>query len=187
MRYVARVLTSIVAVAMVTASMFTGCKTEDQKVLPSDPKEIYYTSQVYTLEIPEYTFSRIVNLKDKKAAIYYKWLEQNQCEYVVCTHKDGEETWDNIVSLDSNGIVLGSFCRVGENKIAATTYSGFVIFDPDTGKEVSRNDDLFVYIDGSFPQVASRDDGFVVVTSDCIYSAFMGLYHAHVCMIGRKG
>ncbi len=160
----------IVSVIMCT-SLAIGCnsKEEAEETVITDPKDLYFSSEVFTLEVPEYSLSSIVKLKDKKAAIYHKWLEQNQCEYVVCTHKDGEETWDNIVSLDSNGIVLGSFCRVGENKIAATTYSGFVIFDLDTGKEVSRNDDLFVYIDGSFPQVASRDDGFVVVTSDCIY------------------
>ena len=153
----------------IIALLSVGCKERTDESIPSDPHDVYYSSQIYDLEMPGYQFRTLVGLKDKQIVLFDKYNENSGLECVLFTHEEGEGKWDNKVTLDTGGQMIYSFCRAGDNTLAAGTAYGFIIFDADSGKQICRNDDLYVYLDGAFPNVAYVEGGFVLVTSDTIY------------------
>ena len=158
-----------VSITLIILLIMVACSAKISESEDFDPHEIYYSSQVFPFDMPECSVDSIIELDNKIAIIYYRWYQQNKCEYTIITRTDGGKDWNSKVLLDSDGVILGSFCSVSGNKIAASTYYGFALFDADTGEKITQNDELYMYIDGDFPQVVSKDDGFVVVSQDCVY------------------
>jgi len=176
-----RSIALLTSVIMLASIMQTGCKTEDSTTVSMSSGtetgteisiatgEKCYSSKAYTIDAPGCTFRRLFRINDKYVALFDEGYGSD-IKYFLYTHSDDEDSWNNRVDIDCVGELLGGFCPAGNNRIAASTYYGFNIYDLDTGKLVAKNDDLYVFMDGVFPQVYEYGDGFVLLTDDHIYN-----------------
>jgi len=138
--------------------------------ITTDPENNYYSSTVYELETDGYILSKILDSEDRKIAVFSRFDDGSGAnEYRLCIHDDNSSEWNRYVDLDSRGQILGDFCAISNNRIAATTYYGFDIYDLESGKLLQSNSDLYVILDESMPMITRRDDGMVIVKNDCIY------------------
>ena len=176
-----RSIALLTSVIMLASIMQTGCKTEESTAVSMSSGtetgtetrtatgEKCYSSKAYTIDAPGCTFRRLFRINDKYVAQFDKGFGSDfKC--ILYTRSADDDSWNNRVDIDNNGELLGCFCPAGNNRIAASTYYGFNIYDLDTGKLVAKNDDLYVFIDGVFPQVYECGDGFVLLTDDHIYN-----------------
>ena len=172
-----RSIALLTSVIMLAGIMQTGCKTEESTAVSTatgtetstETGEKCYSSKAYTIDAPGLIYRKLFKMGDKYCALFTKSAGSHDT-YRLYVRSEGEDNWTNYVDVDDNGEALLCLCPVGDNRIAASTYYGFNIYDLDTGKIVAKNDDLYVFIDGVFPQVYKRGDGFVLLTDDHIYN-----------------
>ena len=172
-----RSIALLTSVIMLAGIIQTGCKTEESAAVitatgtetSTETGEKCYSSKVYTIDAPGCVFRKLFKMDDKYCALFSK-REDSVVTHRLYVRSEGEDNWSKYVELDDNGERLGCLCPMGNNRIAASTYYGFNIYDLDTGKLVAKNDDLYVFMDGVFPQVYECDNGFVLLTDDHIYN-----------------
>lgn len=155
---------------LIASSIVSSCASS-QNNSEINPENKYYSSAAYDVNSDGgQNVISILNSGGNKIVVLHSFDEEhNENHYKIKIL--GNDYRD--VDIDSQGELLGSFCVVN-SKLIASTYYGYVFYDLDTGKQLQKNDDLYVIVDESMPQVYQRGNGFIIVKKDCIYSVSEG-------------
>ena len=159
-----------VILVILSCCLLSSCTHDKQNNELLSPENRYYSSRVYTFDSDGYQLMTLLSDDTNKYAILNKY-DSNANSYKYKLSAISGDTADLIydTDIDNQGEILGSFCLLGNKRIVASTYYGYIVFDTNTGSVISRNDDLYVIINENIPQVYQCGDGFVVVKGDCIY------------------
>lgn len=147
----------------------SGQTTTNEDMISVDPKERYYVSEVYSLGVDGYILEDILDSDDGKIAELYTYDAEQVYSYKLCLYDSSSKKWGSYIDIDNSGVILGGFCPIANDRVVASTYYGFDVFDLNTGALVGQNNDLFVLLNENLPKIFKRDNGFVIVKSDCLY------------------
>ena len=85
-----------VSITLIILLIMVACSAKISESEDFDPHEIYYSSQVFPFDMPECSVDSIIELDNKIAIIYYRWYQQNKCEYTIITRTDGGKDWNSM-------------------------------------------------------------------------------------------
>ena len=183
--WVKRSIISIM-ILMLAGVPFCSCSRTDKDELPAvtsgtgievpqDPADRYYLTDEFSLDIGDDSYrcgDEVLDTDDGKIAVFRRWDTTDNgtvCSYKISKHTDGTNEWNTVIDIEDAGVLLGGFCTIGNNRIAACTYYGFNVYDLNSGALVEQIDDLFVLTDDTIPMMYRRGDDLVIVKRDYVY------------------
>ena len=143
--------------------------TAGEDTISVDPQDRYYVSEVYNVGVDGYSLDAIADADDGKIAVFYTFDGEQVFSYKLRSFDNSSKEWGDCIDIDDSGFVMGGFCPIGNDRIVTSTYYGFDVFDVNTGTLLEQNDELFTILEGILPTIYRRDNGFVMVKTDCMY------------------